>query len=423
MMPHVVLTSADSPTAECYSDLESVQASAVDFEDALAHFLDATRGAAGDTVEIAGADLLRQAVALARMLRRSLSTFRVQYAFLWARADWAEEDEPEQEPHVASALDSLVQELEALVDTIGEVSVGRSGDGTVSVRVDGRMKLVDLDFEPDQLQDPGYKAAVIEAVNAGIEPAARRRRGIANTMLVDSEPSSEGTPGVDLDEPEDPIFFLLDALCVVEEVQNQLAQLLPLVSGAEDLKPLMERIDEIEEISREAEELLRDHLPSAYAYRDLLYVKDRIRDLTEDDLDEVEGCRRLFLDADLDELDEPVTVPGVDLSEETRELIALCAGELQRQEDARESLLLWQSIARRTRSQVAEVERQTFEGRSRDGSVVARVSGVLQLVDLTLESAGESEPADARTAAAEAINSAIEAAMKQRTMAALIEPP
>ncbi len=420
----------DGPSSERYSDLEDLHASVVDFGRVRDHFLDAARPlaehAAGDRVEMAGADLLRQAVTLARKLRRSLYAFAVHYAILWVRVHSREEEEPDDDMDMAAwALDTFAQQLEIVQESMGGISECRSRDGRVRASVDDRMKLIELDFEPRLLEDPEYKAAVIEAVNAGIEPAFRRRNGIGDALLAGPEPLDEAAE-VDGDEAggkaDDPVFCLLDALCVVEEVQNQLAQLLPRISRIEDPPSLAERIDEIVELCQEAEPLLRDHLPAMHGYRDLLYAKARLPDLTADDLAELEGCVQLFLDEDLDEVDEPVHVRGADISEEARELVATVGDELQRQDQERKHRLSWQRIARYKRSQIAAVEGQTFEGHSRDGSVTARARGTAQLIDLSLDAGHRSEPARIRAAVIEAINSVIETAVHQRGVASMIAP-
>ncbi len=228
------------------------------------------------------------------------------------------------------ALDTLIQRLGRLQEGKGGVFEGRSRDGKVSASVDDRMKLVELDFEPRLLKESDYRASVIEAVNAAIEPGFRRRHGVQETLLDEPEPVDE-IPDAGGDDT-DPIFFMLDVLCVVEEAQNRVAQFLPRISRDSDPRWLAEGVDGIEEIYLEAEQLLRDHLPSLSAYRELLLAKARIPELSDKDLADVEGCERLFLEQDLDEFDEPVTVGETDISQEARELVETVADELQRRD-------------------------------------------------------------------------------------------
>ncbi len=410
------------PTVESSSDLNAVRVSAIDFQRAAAHFLDVARRATADQVELAGADLLRHAVTLARRLGHGLAELRVQYALLWARAQSQVEEVLEDDDGVVEwALDTFIQQLGRLQESTGGLFEGRSRDGKVSASIDDRMKLVELDFEPRLLKEPDYRASVIEAVNAVIEPGFRRRNSVQEALLDESGPGDE-IPDAGGDDT-DPIFFMLDILCVVEEAQNRVAQFLPRISGGRDPKSLAEGVDGIEEICLEAEQLLRDHLPSLSAYRELLLAKARVPDLSEEDLADVEGCERLFLDQDLDEFDEPVTVGETDISQEARELVQIVADELQRREDELEARLLFQIAAQRVRSQIAEVERQTFAAHSQDGSVIARADGSPRLIDLTLDCDHQSEPARVRAAVIEAINSAIEMAAHRRTVAAMIVPP
>ncbi len=420
-----------------HPDLEELQATGADLGRARERFLEAVRDSAepsGERIEMAGAELLRQAVTAGHQLRRCLSVLMVAYALLWARVQRLaaagidegevddELDDIDDEPGVRiQALDRMTEMLEVLIAAEGETSEGRSADGRVSADVNADMQLVEMDFDPCLLSDPAYRESVVEAVNDGVGPVYRLRYETSPALPPEPEPFEE-TPAVAGGTADEAPMGIFHALIAVDEVQLKLARLLPRVSRGVDPRIVADRADMLEEICRDAEESLREHLPSLPGYRALLSAKAWPAALMADDLAELAGVEELFLEVNLDKDPELEWFPGGDLDQEYRDLVAMVAHQLQKKDQRRKDRLFWQGTARRLRSQVAEVERQTFEGRSRDGLVTARATGSARLIDFEVDAGCDAEPARVKAAVLAAVNAALDKATHGRCMAMMLEP-
>lgn len=455
LLSSVAMRLLNQPSDARFFDVEDLQASAAELTSARERFLEAVRHSAepaDEETEMAAADLLRQAVAIGGKLRRGLSALMVAYAAVWARAhrsgdfdnDFDDDDElgelddfngfddddeidevddfdddelDDDDPRVW-ALERMSENLELLIAAAGKTSEGRSADGQVKVIVDDRMRVIELDFDAHRLGDPGYKASVVEAVNAGISPVYGRRFSVAEALLPEPE-SLEDVPEVaDDGEADKTAMGLFKALCAVEEIQQYLALVLSRISRGEGPGKLVEEVDLIEDVCLAGEESLRDHLPSAGGYHTLRPPMADLPGVKTGDLAGLESVAELFVEMDLDEQFELETHPGD--GQHFRALVAVVAEELQRQDAQRKTQLSWLRRRRYMRARVAEVEQQTFEGRSDDGLVTARATGFVQLADVQLEPDRQAAPAAIKSAVIDAVNAALDTAAHRRGMAMMI---
>ncbi len=463
----------DASTLEHNPDLDELPAAADDLARARERFMDAVRHSTdpcGDRTEIAAADLLRQAVSISYKLRRALAVPMVGYALLWKRAhpsddydfddlddlddfddldvldeledygdleDLEDHDDPDDfedpDDFRLQTLDKITEQLELMIDNAGKTSEGRSSDGRVRAVVDQQMRLIELELEPGLLSDPTYRAAVVEAVNAGLGPVARQRREYQDGLLPETEAVDDEPEAADGGAEADAVWKAGAALVGFDEIQLQLARFLAGISRGAGAQPAAVEAGAFEEICRgqaalveetclQSEEWLGEGLPVLEDLRRRLPAKTHLPDPTPDDLTELEGLEQLFLDLDLDEDPHLEQFPGADLDLSLRFSISQVARKIQLREASRKDRLFLQRSAERIRSRMAEVESRTFEGHSRDGLVTARADGTLQLIDLEVDADRLADAADLETGVLDAINAAIDEAAGKRTSAGMIMP-
>ncbi len=423
-----------------YPDVEALQAQAVDFASARERFMEAVRDSpepSVEKIEIAAAELLQQAVSFSRKHRRGLSALMATYAALWSDAHrptaFDDLDEPdvmaafmddldvEDDPHtdgMIESLDRLTDKLENLISHFDTITEGRSSNGRVIVHFDNDMRLIDLNLDPPSLSDPEYKASLIEAVNAGIEPVRRRRWGMAEAFLPEPEAPEESPEVADVPDSNDAAMKVFGAVVGADEVQLNLAKLLP---QSQDLPVVVERAEVIEDICLTVEEWLDGQFAALDDCRALLAEKARLPDLTPDDLTGFASLEELFVDMELDEYFEVEPIPGLDIGPEVRSMVETVARELRRQDEERKNQRYWQCVARRLDSQLAAVEQQTFEGHSSDGLVTARALGTVHLTELEVMTDRRSKASSIKQSVIEAVNAAIREANHRRTCSMMLE--
>ncbi len=268
---------------------------------------------------------------------------------------------------------------------------------------------------------------------AALLPVARQRREYQDGLLPEPEAVGEEPEAADDEAAADGAWKAGAALVGFEEVQLKLARFLAGISRYVDAQPATMKAKELDEICRgqaalveetclQGEEWLGEGLPVIEDLRRRLPAKTRLPDPTPDDLAELEGLEQLFIDLELDEDPELERFPGADLDRQLRVLIAGVADQIQGREAARQLELSWQRSAQRIRSQMAEVESRTFEGRARGGLVTARADGTVQLIDLVVDADRLAETGDVEAAVIEAVNAALDEAAGRRISAGYILP-
>ncbi len=386
-------------TAEPYTDLEELNASITDLDRTRRRFHKAGRRyaaqAAGvDDLEIAAADLLRTARIAEKRLRRSLGVLMFQYADLWCRGGRGNSEGAEWAQWV---LATGFERLRPLTDLAGRSSEVRSRDDRVSVSVDANMRLVDLELDLGLMADPGYKASLLEAVNAAVRPIYWANHGTTDALMA------ELPPPVAMAEHDYEMGPALEAICGLVWVQEQLAELLAAIHDGEELSRLAERIEEAAGATqREASDIQRE-IKTFRRFRRRLHAKADLAAVTPEDLSDVAALEELFRDTMLDNPDDLVDTP---LGKAGRALIETVAGELKRRYQEDLELLRFKRYARRHRYGIAIVEAKTYEAGSSDGSVTARVAGTVRLVDVTVDGSGKAEPDQVKAGVIEAVNSA-----------------
>ncbi len=394
-------------TAERYTDLEELRASITDLGRTRRRFQKAGRrytaqAAPVDDLEIAAADLLRGARIAEKKLRRSLRVLMLQYADLWCRGGCGKSEGGQWAQWV---LASGFERMRPLADLAGKSSEVRSLDGRVTAAVDVNMRLVDLDFAPDLMADPDYKASLLEAVNSAVRPIYRANHGTTDALMAELPPPEP----MAMDDSE--MEPALGAIWGLIWAQEKLAKLLAAINDGEELSRLAERNEEAARATQEEERDIRREIKTLRRFRRRLHAKADLSGVTPEDLADVAALKDLFGKTMLDDLGDLVDMP---LGNAGRELIEQVGAQLKCRYQQDMELLRFKRYARLHGHRIAIVEAKTYEGRSSDGSVTARVAGTVRLVDVTLDSNGKAEPEQVKAGVIEAVNSAFKTVVSRR---------
>lgn len=292
-------------TAERYTDLEELRASITDLGRTRRRFQKAgsrhaAQAAPVDDFEIAAADLLRDARTAEKRLRRSLCLLMLQYADLWCRGGGGESEGGQWAQWV---LTSGLERLRPLAELAGKSSEVRSLDGRVSAAVDVNMRLVDLDFDPGMMADPGYKASLLEAVNAAVRPIYRANHGTTDELMAELPPAEPMAGSGGEMEPA------VGAVCGLVWAQEQLAELLAAINDGEEPSRLAERSEEAARATQVEERDIRREIKTLGRFRRRLHAKADLSDVKPEDLADVAALEELFGDTMLDHLDDMVYLP------------------------------------------------------------------------------------------------------------------
>ncbi len=151
-------------------------------------------------------------------------------------------------------------------------------------------------------------------------------------------------------------------------------------------------------------------------------AKARLEQITPEDLADVRELEDLFRTEALDDLGDLVDSRE---ARYTRAMIEEVTAELELKARHEDDLSAWQRLGRLARYRLASVEKESFEGRSSDGSVTARVAGTVHLIGVTLAAPAEGEPQQIRACVIEAINAAFDIVVRRRSIrdSALVMTP
>ncbi len=356
-----------------------------------------------DDVEAATVELLQRVQSVERPMRRMLLAIKIHYATLWLRgggprledSDWA-----------VGAVEQWTEQTQPLSELCEKGSEGRSRDGRVTAAADQCMRLVELDFEPCLIAEPDYQASLIEAVNEAVRPVFRAFHGALDELMTEL-PEPELRPW---EEEEMPALYDLWGLLGLQE---DIAELLSQTSRGEDLSSLPACVEEIVRSTREKEKRARRQIQPLRHYRRLLKAKARLEQLMPEDLADVKELEDLFRTEALDDLGDLVESREARYA---RAMIEQVTTELELKARHEQDLSTWQRLGRLARYRLASVEKESFEGRSSDGSVAARVAGTVRLIGVTLAAPPEGEPEKIRASVIEAINAAFGIVVRRRSI-------